>query len=337
MWKKSIITATIVACVGLFGLRNLVQTVELQSMAFTERYVEVSAGTSLGQLCARWQQQQLLTERQCWQLKLFSLLKPEIRRIKAGVYAVKPMRLRELLALLRSGRVAQFSVRLQEGKTLQQNLQLLAQTPFLQRDITSVQQAMALVNWPKEWGPMPVNEEGLFFPETYNYTAHETLSAVLKRAHAELLKRLGEAWQHKQAGLPLQSPYELLTLASIIEKESGYLPEKPQIAAVFINRLQKNMRLQTDPTVIYGLGDRYQGDITRAFLQDPHPYNTYVHNGLPPGPISSVSQTSLDAAAAPATSDKLYFVAKGDGSHVFSSTLVEHNNNVKMYILDKRP
>lgn len=195
---------------------------------------------------------------------------------------------------------------------------------------------MALLNWPAQWGPMPVNAEGLFFPETYNYTAHEKLSTVLKRAHKQLIERLSKAWSEKQANLPLKNPYELLILASIIEKESGYVPEKPLISSVFVNRLNNNMRLQTDPTVIYGLGDRYQGDITRAFLQDPHPYNTYVHNGLPPGPISSVSQSSITAAAQPQASDKLYFVASGGGKHVFSSSLDEHNKNVRIYILGKK-
>lgn len=337
MWKKTLITSAIVLGICLFGVRNYLQQVELQLVNSNQPYLDVKPGTSLNSLCQTFVQQQWFSSQQCWQLKLLSLAKPELRQIKAGVYAVKPMRLRELLALLRSGRVAQFSVRIQEGKTLQQTLTALEQSPFLIDDIQSMQDAIALVQWPADWGPKPVNEEGLFFPETYNYTAHEKLSAVLKRAHRELLKRLDAAWQQKQQDLPLKSRYELLILASIVEKESGYLPEKPEISAVFINRLNKNMRLQTDPTVIYGLGDRYQGDITRAFLQDPHPYNTYIHNGLPPGPIASVSQTSLDAAAKPVVSDKFYFVAKGDGSHVFSATLQEHNQNVRTYILGKKP
>jgi UPF0755 protein len=129
----------------------------------------------------------------------------------------------------------------------------------------------------------------------------------------------------------------LLTLASIIEKETGQLAEKPLIASVFVNRLQQKMKLQTDPTVIYGLGERYQGDITRAHLRDPHPYNTYVHFGLPPGPIAMVSATSLQAAAKPMVSDMLYFVAKGDGSHQFSATLKQHNAAVQQYIFGKKP
>lgn len=337
MWKKTLITSAIVLSVCVFGIRNYLQQVELSLLNINQPYLDVKPGTSLNSLCQTFVEQQFMSSNQCWQLKLLSVVNSELRQIKAGVYAVKPMRLRDLLILLRSGRVAQFSLRIQEGKTLQQTLVTLQQSPFLIHDIQSMQDAMALVQWPADWGPKPVNEEGLFFPETYKYTAHEPLSAVLKRAHRELLKRLDSAWQQKQPDLPLKSRYELLTLASIVEKESGYLPEKPEISAVFINRLNKNMRLQTDPTVIYGLGDRYQGDITRAFLQDPHPYNTYIHNGLPPGPIASVSQTSLDAAAKPVVSNKFYFVAKGDGSHVFSATLDEHNQNVRTYILGKKP
>lgn len=336
MWQKTLITSLLVLATCSFGLRNYVQQVQTTAMRFTEPYVEVKAGTSLSTLCQRWQEQQLLTSSQCSRLKIYSVINPQVRQIKAGVYAVKPMTLQALLTQLRAGKVAQFSLRLQEGKTLAENLQALQSAQFLEQDVKSAEAAMALLSWPEAWGAKPVNAEGLFFPETYNYTAHEKLSSVLKRSHKQLIERVEKAWSTKQANLPLKSPYELLILASIIEKESGYIPEKPLIASVFINRLQKNMRLQTDPTVIYGLGDRYQGDITRAFLQDPHPYNTYVHNGLPPGPISSVSQSSISAAAQPQASDKLYFVASGGGKHVFSSTLDEHNKNVRIYILGKK-
>lgn len=336
MWQKTLITSLIVLLTCSFGFRNYLQQVQLAPLAFTSEYLDVKAGTSLSTLCQDWQNQQLLTSGQCWRLKAYSVLNPQIRQIKAGVYAVKPMSLQQTIRLLRSGKVAQFSLRLQEGKTLAENLNSLQAAQFLEHDIKSAEAAMALLSWPEAWGPKPVNAEGLFFPETYNYTAHEKLSNVLKRSHKQLIERVEKAWATKQADLPLKSPYELLILASIIEKESGYIPEKPLISSVFINRLHKNMRLQTDPTVIYGLGDRYQGDITRAFLQDPHPYNTYVHNGLPPGPISSVSQSSISAAAQPQASDKLYFVASGGGKHVFSSTLDEHNKNVRIYILGKK-
>ena len=150
-----------------------------------------------------------------------------------------------------------------------------------------------------------------------------------------MLQALDTAWQSRQGDLPLQTPYQLLTLASIIEKESRYPPEKTLVASVFVNRLRANMRLQTDPTVIYGL-ENFNGDITRADLANPHPYNTYRHHGLPPGPISLVSRASLLAAAQPAQTDLYYFVAKGDGTHQFSSTLEQHNSAVRQYIFGSK-
>jgi UPF0755 protein len=151
-----------------------------------------------------------------------------------------------------------------------------------------------------------------------------------------LIQRLQQAWDNRQAELPYKNPYELLIMASIVEKESGHEPEKPLVSSVFVNRLALGMKLQTDPTVIYGLGDSFNGDITRADLRNPHPYNTYQHFGLPPGPIAAPSGSSILAAAQPAKTDWLYFVSKGDGTHQFSRTLKEHNAAVQQYIFGKK-
>ncbi len=334
--KKFLLQSLIVLAVAVLGLRNHLQQVLLTPLDFPGHYVEVKTGTNLSSLCRMFQQQQLMTAWQCQQLRLQSVLQPELRTLKAGVYAATPMRLGQFLQRVRTGKVAQFSLILREGWTLQQNLLALQALPYLTTDVKDVKAASELFTWPADWGPAPQSAEAMVFPETYFYTANTPLSAILKRAHQVLLSKLDEAWHSKQGGLPVNNRYELLTLASIVEKETGHLPEKPLISAVFINRLNTKMKLQTDPTVIYGLGDRYQGDIKREHLKEPHPYNTYVHAGLPPGPIALVSGSSLQAAAQPAQSDKLYFVAKGDGTHQFSSSLTEHNRAVQQYIFGKK-
>lgn len=334
--KKFLLQGLMVMAVAAFGVRNELQQVLQLQIALPDAYFELKPGANLSSLCRQWQQQQLLSQWQCQQLKIQSLLNPQLRQLQAGVYAVKPMRLQALLQLLRSGKVAQFSLTIREGQTFAQNLQQLQQLPYLDADVADADKARQLLQWPAEWGALPASAEALVFPDTYFYTAHTKLSVVLQRANQVLLDKLNAAWQSKQGGLPLQNRYELLTLASIVEKETGHLPEKPLIAAVFINRLQTKMKLQTDPTVIYGLGDRYQGDIKREHLKDPHPYNTYVYAGLPPGPIALVSWGSLQAAAQPAQSDKLYFVARGDGTHQFSQNLAEHNKAVQQYIFGKK-
>lgn len=334
--KKFLLQSLVVLAVAVLGLRNELQQVLQTPLHFSDEYFEVKTGANLSSLCRMFQLQQQMTAWQCQLLKVQSVLQPELRKLKAGVYSVAPMRLSQFLQLVRTGKVAQFSLILREGRTLQQNLQALQDLPYLTADINDVNTAKALFSWPADWGPAPATAEAMVFPETYFYTAHTPLSVILTRAHQVLLNKLDEAWRAKQGELPIHNRFELLTLASIVEKETGHLPEKPLISAVFINRLNIKMKLQTDPTVIYGLGDRYQGDIKREHLKDPHAYNTYVHAGLPPGPIALVSWGSLKAAAQPAQSDNLYFVAKGDGTHQFSSSLTEHNKAVQQYIFGNK-
>lgn len=334
---KQLFVVLLLSAVIVFGVRNELQQFTQTRLALAGPYEEIAPGTSLSRLCTRWQQQGLLTEFQCLQLKVLSVFKPELRQLKAGVYAVKPDLLFQQLALFRSGKVAQFSFMLREGETVAQSLRQLSTLPYLTNDIQDIAALEQLIKWPDAWGQPPSNVEALFFPETYYYTAYSKASQLYLRAHQALVKQLDTAWQQRDPTLPLQTPYELLTLASIIEKETGHLPEKPLIASVFVNRLQQKMKLQTDPTVIYGLGDQFQGDITRAHLRDPHPYNTYVHAGLPPGPIAMVSATSLQAAARPVSSDKLFFVARGDGTHQFSVTYQQHKDAIQQYIFGNKP
>lgn len=310
-----------------------------KAVQFTENLYELKAGTSVRSLCRLWQQQQQLTPLDCQVLKLYVKQHPAMAQLQQGVYRVpQTIAVSEVLNLFQSGKVAQFSITLIEGETLAQSWQRLVGQPYLQQDLADTDALAALINWPEEWGQLAQTGqvgqelEGLFYPDTYFYTANSKASDIWLRAHSVLKTELARYWQQRQPTLPLQNPYELLIMASIIEKESGLQSERALVSSVFINRIHKNMRLQTDPTVIYGLTN-YNGRITRANLRDPHPYNTYRHHGLPPGPISLVSRSALIAAAQPELSEYYYFVSRGDGSHVFSQSLEQHNAAVRKYIL----
>ena len=175
--------------------------------------------------------------------------------------------------------------------------------------------------------------EGQLFPDTYAYPRGTHALHVVKRAYARMQTILGEEWAQREEGLPLTTPYEALILASIVEKETGLAAERPEIAGVFVRRLRKGMKLQTDPTVIYGMGAAFDGNIRRSDLTTDTPYNTYVRTGLPPTPIALPGRDAIHAALHPAAGDSLYFVAKGDGGHAFSATLEEHNRAVRRYQL----
>ena len=212
------------------------------------------------------------------------------------------------------------------GKSFAQVRQLLDQNPLVRHLITGLtnQQIMERLGHP-ELAP-----EGEFFPETYYYTRDSADLVLLKRAFDLMQKKLDETWQQRAANLPYKNSYEALIAASLIEKEAYLNTERPLIASVLINRLQKGMMLQFDPTVIYGIGDRYNGKIYKVDLKDNNAYNTYMHTGLPPTPIAMPGLASINAAVHPEQTDYLYFVAKGDGSHQFSKTLIEHNAAVEM-------
>lgn len=189
---------------------------------------------------------------------------------------------------------------------------------------------------PMLWLNEASSAEGLFLADTYFFTANTAASSILKRAHKAMLDYVETQWQQRQEDLPLNSPYDALILASIIEKETAVSAERTKIAGVFVNRLRKNMRLQTDPTVIYGIGDTYDGNITRKHLRTPTPYNTYTIKGLPPTPIAMAGKDAIWAALNPMETDALYFVARGDGSHEFSSSLAAHNAAVRKYQLNRK-
>jgi len=259
----------------------------------------------------------------------YARLKGLANLIKAGEYEVPVgLRARELLQLLISGRVRYHQVTLVEGWTLLQALQALqahpAITPVLDaNDAAALQAAFGSTSYP----------EGRVFPETYTFTRGTSDLTVLQQAQLMMQQQLDALWPDRDPNLPLATPDEALILASIIEKETGAAGERAEIAGVFIRRLQLNMRLQTDPTVIYGIGAAFDGNLTRAHLQTDTPYNTYTRNGLPPTPIALPGRASLEASLHPAAGDTLYFVARGDGSHYFSRTLAEHEQAVRQYQL----
>lgn len=261
--------------------------------------------------------------------KLLRRLYPELTSIRAGTYQLQPgFSLRDGLALFVSGREFQFSITFVEGSRFSEWRASLAQNPNLQQTMTEYSE----VEIAQLLGIENTKLEGLFLAETYHFTKGEKDIDILRRAHRKLNRLLEQEWEHRQPDLPLKTPYEALILASIIEKETAIDAERERVSSVFINRLNKRMRLQTDPTVIYGMGDRYQGRIRRADLREATEYNTYVINGLPPTPIAMAGSASIKAALNPEQSDYLYFVASGHGDHVFSKTLAEHNRAVRAYL-----
>jgi len=256
-------------------------------------------------------------------------------QLKVGEYALSPeLTPRELLQRMREGRTLQYRFTLVEGWNIRQVRAALRNATPLQQKTAQMSDAelMAALGHPGQ------HPEGRFLPETYVYTRSESDLDVLKRAHAAMEKAVVAAWEGRANGIPLQSAEEALILASIIEKETGIAEERPAIAGVFARRLKIGMPLQTDPTVIYGIGSSYDGNIRRRDLTTDTPYNTYTRKGLTPTPIAMPGVDALKAAVNPADGDTLYFVAVGDGSgrHIFSATLAEHNAAVARYLVTRR-
>jgi UPF0755 protein len=253
--------------------------------------------------------------------------------IKAGEYALSPgMTAGEMLDLFVSGRVVQRSFTIVEGGKFQQLLDAIRSSPLLANTLedSSAASLMSQIGHPEE------HPEGRFLPDTYHFPKGTTDREFLARAYQAMARHLRDAWNARDPGLPLDSPYQALILASIVEKETAVEAERARVAGVFLKRLGKGMRLQTDPTVIYGLGDAFDGNLRRKDLQRDTPYNTYTRKGLPPTPIASPGPGSIDAVLHPDIDGSLYFVAKGDGSHHFSTTYEEHAKAVIKYQIKGR-
>ena len=250
------------------------------------------------------------------------------RNIKAGSYEIDAgTTLPRLLSKLTQGDVMQRAIVIVEGTTFNDLRRALRGSPDVKNTVLDLPEAEVMA----KLGASEGAAEGLFFPDTYFFAAGSLDTAILDRARKSMAARLDAAWQQRATDLPLATPYEALILASIVEKETGKPVDRPLIASVFVNRLRKGMKLQSDPTVIYGMGAKFDGDIRKRDLETDTPYNTYTRDGLPPTPIALPSQASIDAVLNPPATEYLYFVARGDGTSKFSSTLLEHNRAVSRY------
>ncbi len=293
-----------------------------------EQYYNFSPGTSVSSLARDLEKKQIISNRMYF--SVWARVTGNARFLKAGEYQLnKDMTVLDLFGLMKEGKVRLYSLTLVEGITFKQMMQQVNASPNLKHNLKLLnnEQIMQAIGHAGE------HPEGRFFPDTYLF--HKDMSDVdlLRQAYQQQKKRLQSSWEFRDTGLPLNSAYEALTLASIVEKESAIAQERKQIAGVFINRLRKGMRLQTDPTVIYGIGDDYNGDIRFKDLRKDTPYNTYTRKGLPPTPIAMPGQGSLDAVSHPDSTEYIYFVAMSDrsGRHIFSKTLKEHEHAVDVH------
>jgi len=326
-WRK-LLAAFVLLCVLLFVRVNLFWShVQGPLLLQSALILQVEKGASLTRVVRDLEAQGVLKGGD--DVLLYARFMDFATRMQAGEYElVAGLSAQGLLNLLASGKVITYQISLIEGWTLAQALAALqahnAITGTLPAsDRVALQAVFGTDEYP----------EGLFFPDTYNFTRGTTDLELLQRARQRMQQTLASSWAARDAGLPFESAYQALILASIVEKETGLREEQAQIAGVFVRRLRLNMRLQTDPTVIYGLGESFDGNLTRAHLQADTPWNTYTRSGLPLTPIAMPGLAAIEATMHPAPGDTLYFVARGDGSHYFSATLEEHNRAVRQYQL----
>lgn len=337
MFKKFLLSLGLLgslAVAGGFYAYHKISSLAEQPLNLKETpFFILEKGTSSQKLAQQLSEQGIITRDNADLLPYLIRLKPEYSKFKAGVYALDEQKtIGDLLTQLNSGKEMQLNVQFIEGKTFKTWREQLAKAPYLEQTLTGKTEAEIA-----ELLGVPHSKlEGWIAPDTYRYVPYSSDLALLKRAYQKQQKALDEAWANRAADLPLKSPYEMLILASIVEKETAVAAERPQVASVFINRLKNNWRLETDPTVIYGMGDRYDGNIRKKDLQEATPYNTYQIDGLPPTPIAMPSEAAIKAVAQPANTPYFFFVADGSGGHKFSQTLSEHNQAVKNWLKIER-
>jgi len=328
-----VIRRTFKYSVILVSLALLTLVVHLVSFMFRPMHIEqpveyeFQQGASVSRMARDLQAKQLIDY--AFYLSLWSRITGQSTQLKAGEYTLKPgMTPFQLISMMTEGKVKQYSLTVVEGWTFHQMMQAIRNNPYIRHTLDD--DPASIMNAIGHPGEHP---EGRFYPDTYQFPKTMTDVAFLKRAYDYMAQRVQQTWENRDVGLPLKNAYQALILASIVEKESARADERKKIAGVFINRLQKGMRLQTDPTVIYGMGQSYDGDIRFRDLKKDTPYNTYTRSGLPPTPIALPGQESLDAVTHPEQTNALYFVAIGDnsGRHVFSTTLEEHEKAVDKY------
>ena len=290
--------------------------------------VVIESGSSFDQAAAKLKDANIIA--QPFYFKLLALYEDKTQSIKSGEYRFYLTKTpAEILDVLVTGKTMQHSITVIEGKTYKDFLAQLSQHEKIEStdsDLEAVKTKLGITH---------ESLEGLFLPETYHFTAGAKDIDILQQSYTLLRDLLDMEWPKRSEESFVKSPYEALILASIVEKETGVAEERPRIAGVFISRLNKNMRLQTDPTIIYGLGDEFDGNITRKHLETDNPYNTYTRSGLPPTPIALPSKAAIMAVLHPDITGELFFVSKGDGTHYFSKTYEEHNAAVRKYQLGK--
>ncbi|OOH90771.1 cell division protein YceG [Pasteurellaceae bacterium 15-036681] len=337
MLKKLLISLGLVgavtAGVGFYAYQKLNDLAIHPLMTKADQFFVVEKGTSSKKLATQLKEEGIIDSQDSDLLPYLIRLHPELSNFKAGTYSLDGLtNVRELLQHLNGGKEVQLNVQFIEGRTFKVWREQLSKANYLNQTLARKSEAEIanLIGAPND------KLEGWLAPETYSYVPNSDDVDVLKRAYQKQQKDLDLAWQNRAENLPLANPYEMLILASIVEKETAIAAERPQVASVFVNRLRVKMRLQTDPTVIYGMGERYDGNIRKKDLQETTPYNTYMIDGLPPTPIAMPSEASLKAVSQPDTTPFFYFVADGTGGHKFSRTLDEHNRAVREWIQIER-
>lgn len=329
-WKWTAIVGLLLTIVIAGLLAREWHAVQNTPLQITEQEIlEIERGEGFSRLAQRLEERGWVDD--SLPLRVWSRLSGHGQSIRAGEYGVGPdTTVPELVEKLERGDVIQYQFTLVEGWTFDQVLDAMHEHDAIEATLEEVDadQVMPLL------GFRELHPEGWFLPDTYRFPRGTTDRQILQRAHERMREFLDEAWARRQGDLPLENPYDALILASIIERETGRIDERERVAGVFVRRLERNMRLQTDPTVIYGLdSDDYDGRLRYRHLRTDTPYNTYTRHGLPPTPIAMPGRQAIDAAVNPDDSEYLYFVSRGDGSHHFSETLEEHNRAVRKYQL----
>jgi UPF0755 protein len=326
--KKLILLSSLTALIfTVWFIYFAVSSLKLQP---NSQEIVIQPKSSLKSIANQLVSQEVLTEP--WRFIILAKLLHKESYLQAGNYTLnRNITPYQLLLSLNHGKATQGSITFIEGRTFEQMREKMLNNDALKQTVSvlSEQEILKLV------GSTHSVAEGLFFPDTFYFDRNTADTIILQRSYDAMNTKLENAWQGRDANLPYKNSYQALIMASIIEKETGKASERPMIAGVFINRLRIGMRLQTDPTVIYGMGSQYKGNIRKKDLLADTPYNTYTRNGLPPTPIAMPGMAAIDAALHPEKTNALYFVGKGDGSHAFSTNLAEHNRAVVRYQLKK--